>query len=188
MISTRIALVGSPASIKTQTAELLSAELNLDCVSIVKDFEFSLPDNSNFRCTKIWQMITSLACFHERIRNENIHSFISDGSAMHEFILIKAQSASYSYEGIKFRGNERLSSSEQDFEDRFVKIATEYINKSYDHIFLIYSDAFENDKDRELDDIFKRIFLNLMENTHVKYTCLKGKTEELIDQIVKEIT
>jgi hypothetical protein len=188
MISTRIALVGSPASLKTQTSELLSKKLNLDYVSIAKDFEFHLPDNTNFKCTKIWQMVTSLAYFHERIRNESIHSFISDGSAMHEFMLTKAQNIAYNHKGEKFRGKEIQSKSEQDFEDRFAKIATEYINKSYDHIFFIYSDAFENDKDRELDDVFKRIFHNLMENTHVKYTCLKGKTEELIDQIVKEIT
>lgn len=186
MISTRIALVGSPASLKTQTAELLSEKLNLDYVSIAKDFEFNLPDNTNFKCAKIWQMVTSLAYFHERIRNERVPSFISDGSAMHEFILTKAQNIVNNHKGVKSRGKE--IQSELDFEDRFAKIATEYINKSYDHIFFIYSDAFENDKDRELDDVFKRIFLNLMENTHVKYICLKGKTEELIDRIVKETT
>lgn len=188
MITTRIALVGSPASIKTQTAELLSDELNLDCVSIANDFEFSLPDNTNFKCAKIRQMVTSLAYFHERIRNESIRSFISDGSAMHEFILTKAQSIAYNHKGVKFREKERVSGSEQYFEDRFIKIAMEYINKSYDHIFLIDNDAFENEKDREFDDIFKRISVNMVKNTNVKYTCLKGKTEELIDQIVKEIT
>lgn len=187
MISTRIALVGSPASSKTQTAELLSDKLNLDCVSIAKDFEFSLSGHTNFKCAKIWQMVTSLAYFHERIRNEGKPSFISDGSAIHEFILAKTQNIVYNRGTIEHRGNKRSLSCEQEFEDRFVRIATEYINKSYNQIFFIHNNVFENDKERDLDDIFKNVFINLVEKANIKCTCLGGSPEELVDQIVKEI-
>lgn len=178
----RIALIGSHKSIRNRLAILLSEQLNIKQVST----ELHNPNEINnvserMPYNDMGQMIKGLSYFHKSIKLEkNEKSFISNGSVLNGYLLIRAMSL---YQSDK----KQLSFSIYNkFEERLLKIIGDYMKKTYDQIYFIPNSQLKEMDNNSYDMIFENIFYNSSKKIGLKFHVIQGDMEFSINQIQEQ--
>ena len=176
----RIAIIGAPESKKKNITHILGEILDADIIG-AGSFESAYMDifknsiNSFFSIGELYTVV--LAQFHERLRAEKSERFISDGSVLNEFVLLKVKSDNYPIKrSVK---NIFLKDKYKEFIKKVERTIGDYTSSAYDKVYLI-------EEDNNISD-YHKIVIDIIKSRNIEFKMLKGSIETIIEEILADI-
>ena len=176
----RIAIISTPESKKRNIASILGEILDVDVIG-ASSFESTYPYifknaiNSFFSIGELYTVV--LAQFHERLRAEKSERFISDGSVLKEFVLLKVKSDNYPIKrSVK---NIVLKDKYKEFIKKIERTIVDYAAITYDKVYLIEEDNCVSD--------YHKIVIDIIKSRKIEFKIFKGPTETIIEEILADI-
>lgn len=189
----RIALLGAPGSDRTAVSLALSELLKWPCVGIdpAESFYRELYGRETMRAFSIHELHTvGLVQFHERIRQEKIPCFISDGSVLNEPALRKAMLRT----GRRI-GNVRKSLKNIILADKYSKFIQkiestigDYAYTAYDKIYFLEKVEPDTKENEEYSACVNEALLHLMKEKNIVYKTVSGTSPDaIVGQILEDM-